>query len=49
MDLENLKPLAVKQLVIEALAGLEDDKFMQFAFKDIAYESSSSYFLFQKK
>jgi hypothetical protein len=49
MDLENLKPLAVKQLVIEALAGFEDDISMQFAFKDVVYESSSSYFLFQKK
>jgi hypothetical protein len=49
MDLENLKPLAVKQLVIQALAGLKDDKSMQFAFKDIVYESSSSYFFIPEK
>ena len=49
MDLESLKPLAVKQLVIQALAGLEDEESMQFAFKDIVFESSFSYFVYSRK
>ncbi len=48
VDLKNLKPHSVRQLVIQALAGIEDDKSMQFAISDIVYETNTSYFLFQK-
>jgi hypothetical protein len=33
----------VKQLVIQALAGLEDEESMQFTFSDIVLESNSTY------
>ncbi len=43
VNLKNLKPQAVKLLVIQALAGLEDEETMQFTFSDIVRESSSTY------
>ncbi len=42
-NLKNLKPQAVKKLVIQALAGLEDEESMQFTFNDIVQESKSTY------
>ena len=42
-NLRNLKPQAVKELVIQALAGLEDEESMQFTFNDIVQESKSTY------
>ncbi len=48
VDLKKLKPQVMKQLVIQALAGIEDDKSMQFSFSDIVNESNTSYFYGEK-
>ena len=42
-NLKTLKPQVVKDLVIQALAGLEDEETMQFTFSDIVRESKSTY------
>jgi hypothetical protein len=49
MDMKNLKPHAVQKLVIQALAGIEDEESMQFAFSDIVNETKTSYFFIPNK
>ncbi len=49
MDMKNLKPHAVQKLVIRALAGIEDEESMQFAFSDIVNETKTSYFFIPNK
>jgi hypothetical protein len=48
MNLKKAKPHAVKQLVIQALAGIEDEESMHFTLSDIVYEIDTSYFFIPK-
>ncbi len=47
-NLKILKPQVVKDLVIQALAGLEDEETVQFTFSDIVRESKSTYVILSR-